>query len=288
MTGHLDLDELADVVSGAEAPAHLAGCPSCQSAVQELREASAATTAALAALGPLAMPDDVAARLHASFTGSLDDRDAEDGDDPDDAPAIASLTTLPARAPVGPARWLGAAAAALIVLAGAGYGISRLADRGDSAGTGGTAAGAAAPTANLVRNSSGTDYADRAALLAAVPRLLTGAERSADSFSTRKSGSPPKVAAPNTAAQPGAVGGADPLARLRTDAGLADCLVALLPPDDASVKPLAIDYGAFHGTPAMIVLLPSSLPKKVDVFVVGAGCSQANDSTLFYTSADRP
>jgi hypothetical protein len=35
-------------------------------------------------------------------------------------------------------------------------------------------------------------------------------------------------------------------------------------------------------------VLPSALPKKLDVFVVGPSCSQANDSTLFYTSVDKP
>ncbi|MCU1591491.1 MAG: hypothetical protein JWP11_2747, partial [Frankiales bacterium] len=81
---------------------------------------------------------------------------------------------------------------------------------------------------------------------------------------------------------------ADPLARLRSNAGLAECLLALLPPDDPSVKPLALDYGSYKGTPAMVVVLPGSAPRKLDVFVVGPGCSRANDSTLFYTSVDKP
>jgi hypothetical protein len=284
MTGHLDLDALSDAIAGGDAadaadPAHLRDCADCQGALQELRAASAASTAALAGLPPVPMPPDIAARLHEALA------DAAATDD-DDEPTLGTLTTLPARPAAGPGRWLTAAAAALVVLAGAGYGISQLTGRqSDTASSG--AARAAAPTANIVRNSSGNDYLDRTALLTAVPGLLKGDALRVAGTAGADAGAPQKAAGvkPSAAA---AAAGADPLARLRTDAGLADCLVALLPPDDASVKPLAIDYGAFKGTPALVVLLPSSLPKKVDIFVVGAGCSQANDSTLFYTSADRP
>jgi hypothetical protein len=38
----------------------------------------------------------------------------------------------------------------------------------------------------------------------------------------------------------------------------------------------------------MIVLLPGAVVRKIDVFVVGAGCSRADDSLLFYTSVDAP
>ena len=71
-------------------------------------------------------------------------------------------------------------------------------------------------------------------------------------------------------------------------ATLAAYAVALLPPDDPSVQPLAIDYASFRGQPAMVVVLPGSVADKLDVFVVGPGCSRANDSVLFYTSVDKP
>ena len=79
------------------------------------------------------------------------------------------------------------------------------------------------------------------------------------------------------------------LDRLRTADGLAACLAALLPPDDTSVRPLAVDYAAYQGQPALVVLLPADdAPEKVDVFVVGAGCTVGDDQTLFFTRLDRP
>lgn len=81
----------------------------------------------------------------------------------------------------------------------------------------------------------------------------------------------------------------DPLAPLRAPDGLASCLAALLPPDDDTVRPLALDYAAYAGQPALVVVLPAGgAPDKLDLFVVGAGCSQDNDSTLFFTRLDRP
>jgi hypothetical protein len=291
VTGHLDLDTLADVLAG-EAPdgalEHLTDCAECRAAFDQLRTASAQTAAMLAALPAVPLPDDVADRLASALRSA------------GGSAGGASLTTLPVGrgAPAssgGPARWLGAAAAVAVLLAGAGYGISRLGGGGSTstssaAGSSSDKAAGAAAGLHLVRNSTGADYTSAQALAAAVPTLLSGkqtADRSAATAGTVQGGS---QAGPNTAAgvRPQATVAQDPLARLRTDAGLADCLVALLPPDDPSVQPLALDYAQYKGQSALVVVMPSSIASKLDVFVVGPGCSQANDSTLFYTSVDKP
>jgi hypothetical protein len=192
-----------------------------------------------------------------------------------------------------PARWRAAAAAVVVLLAGGLYGISQLGN--NSATTSSTAADSgagakAAPELAIARNNSGTDYTDRASLSAALPGLLSGA--AADSAMVAAapppSGSSPAVGAPNRGAAPLAASVADPLAPLRDTNGLAECLLALLPPDDPSVQPLAVDYASFRGQPAMVVVLPGSVADKLDVFVVGPGCSRANDSVQFYTSVDKP
>jgi hypothetical protein len=80
----------------------------------------------------------------------------------------------------------------------------------------------------------------------------------------------------------------DPLARLRAPEGLADCLAALLPPEEPDVQPLALDYAGYAGQPALAVGLPDPDPAQLSIFVVGAGCSRANDSTLYFVRVPRP
>lgn len=258
MTGHLDLDALADAVAGesdAAAASHLGSCADCRAALADVLAASDRVTAELRALPPVRVPDDVLAALRTRPAG---------------------VTTLPALSATRPSRWqrlLPAAAAVVLLIAGGGYALSRLGGSGSGAGTsaGSNASAAkAAPTEGFPRSSTGTDYTGRADLAHAAPALLAGG--------------PGRALAGSGAAGTQAV---DPLARLRTPAGLADCLLALLPPDDPSVRPLALDYAAFRGRPALVVLLPAVDPSKLDVYVVGPGCSRANDSTLFYTSVPR-
>ena len=293
---HLDLDALADVLAGAAPPGadeHLSGCPACRTALEDLRAASAVVAGQLSGLPPLAVPVELAARLRAAVTvaGSVDPSSAAGSADAvsdEAARPAATVTPFPAaRADAGPARWLAAAAAVVVLLAGGLFGLSRLGDgSGDStsASSDAGAVKATAPRLSLARNSSGADYTDRASLATALPDLLGGRRQAAGTAMVQ--------GAPAPSAQQDATGLAapapDPLAPLRDDKGLAECLVALLPPDDPSVQPLAIDYASFRGRPAMVVVLPAEVAGKLDVFVVGPTCSRANDSVLFYTSVDRP
>jgi hypothetical protein len=281
---HLDLDALADVLAddatvGAEE--HVAGCAACRAALDDLRAASAQVTAQLAALPGLPMPADVSDQLHERLRDSADAEPA--------ATAATTVTPFPTatgadRARANPARWLAAAAAVVVLLAGGLYGISQLRDGGNSSTAGSAAGSKAARELAVARNNSGANYTDRASLAAALPDLLAG-KRAADSAMVAAA---PAPSGPHLGAGVNPQATADPLAPLRDTKGLAGCLVALLPPDDPSVQPLAIDYAQYRGQPAMVVVLPSAIANKLDVFVVGPKCSTANDSVLFYTSVDKP
>jgi len=116
-SGHLSMDEIADLDEGlltderaAAAHAHLAGCVECSERASVLE----ASNTALRDLGPVAMPDDVAARIDAALAAEA----AAPAPKPD---AAGNVTVMPDpsaiprqrfRLPTAPA----AAAAAVIVL----------------------------------------------------------------------------------------------------------------------------------------------------------------------------
>jgi hypothetical protein len=217
---------------------------------------------------------------------------------------------------------LSAAAAVLVVATAAVVGLGQLGSGGSSvdSATSAPAGGEAGPTADfgaLARNETGTDYAADGALAAALPALVDGSaapqpvpaaaprqEAQTESSSPELADQPvsgaPGPSAPQDAPG-GAAGGADlnglgaaragspELDRLRTPEGLASCLAALLPPEEPDLRPLAVDYAAYAGRPALVVLLPATggVPK-VDVFVVGAGCTTGDDQTLFFGRFDAP
>jgi hypothetical protein len=260
---HLDLDALADVLAaeadGAPVPPDAARCPRCTAALAALREALPAVAADLRAL-PEVPP------VPAELSGSVL------------PPVSPAATVLPApgaderperRAP----RWLlpagGLAAAAVLVVGG---GLLLTSNATDSA----SSSTAAVPASAFPVSASGTHYA-KSTLPAAVPRLLRAPRT-------------PAAASPASGAAPTArklASTADPLADLRTPAGLASCLAGLSDPSDTGV-PLALDYAAWGTRPALVVVLPASRASKVDVFVVGAGCTSRESELLYYLRADRP
>lgn len=266
MTAHLDRDALADVLAGEPSDPHLDGCADCRAALAELATAVGQVEAALAALPAPAVPAGAEDRLLAALA-------QERAGAPSPASAPATVTVMPADA--GPAarsrpRWLpvagGVAAAAVLVTAGV------LLSRGGTTTAGRTAG---APGSQIARSSTGTSYAkDGKALAAALPALLKGEASS----STAAQGAP--------RAATGAAAPADPLAALRGD-GLAPCLSSLSDPSDPGV-PLALDYAAFEGKPALVVVFPASESGKVDVFVVGARCTAQDADVLFFTRLSKP
>lgn len=287
-------DALADVLAGEADPEvvdHVADCPVCSSALADLQAALPAVAAALAGLPAVPSPAGLQDRLSAALAA--------------DAGAHHTATVLPLL-PDRRRGWLpwagGLAAAAVLVVGGL-----VLAGRGGSPEATTTSSAAAPIPARPVLNSTGTDYGrDGKALAAALPALLAGpaSGRAADSAPSGGSASPHVLgksvpaptpssgpqdrAAPSTSGRPSVARGvgADPLARLRTVDGLASCLSSLTTPDVPG-SPLAVDYAAFDGQPALVVVLPSTRIGKVDVFVLGADCSAQDAKVLFFSRVSR-
>lgn len=321
---HLDLDALADLLAGEgddAQVAHVGSCAGCAGRLDELAAADAEVAALLAGLPAPAVPDDLAGRLQAAF-------DAEPALAPDVreqsaapvAPASSTSSSTVTPFPTAGSRrrtWLPAAAAGAVLLFGGVLGASLLdlPGGGDDAATStaaeDAAGGGAGALDDLVRSETGTDYAPDGTLAAALSGLLGGsaepvtaplaaapeaAQPAEDAAATTAAPAPVPTPAPVAEGAPevltssGRASAPDPaLDRLRTPEGLASCLAALLPPEDDSVRPLALDYAAYGGQPALVVVLPATgAADKVDVFVVGAQCTLGDDRLLFFTRLDRP
>lgn len=302
MSGHLDLDRLADLLAGEGSDtdvAHVADCTGCAGRLDELATAEVEVAAVLAALPAPTTPPELSARLTAALAALPPLSGAEDGPfDPGPAPTgderepagagAASRTVTPFPTGGRRSRFTPlAAAAALVVVAGTGAALvlTRSShDNSTSSAAAGPAAGAdkaTGLTAGVPTSSTGTDYAAAGSVASALPALLYGGVRGTSSESGEAPQAPTSGLTPFSAAT-------DPLARLRQPEDLAGCLAAVEPPG-TTTPPLALDYASYGGAPALVVVLPDgSDAAKVDVFVVGAGCRQGDDGTLFFTRVDRP
>lgn len=275
MTGHLELDELADVLAGIPAPEHLDACETCLSRLAQLQGALPGVADSLARLELPPEPADLERRLADALAAER-------------APHRTTVVPLSTRRRV---RWMPTLAAVAAVAALAFGGVVLTQRSGDDPAT------TRGDTTYAV-SSTGADYGpDGQALRAALPALLEGdataAPESATAFGAAKdsaSPSPSFTSQKRTGASlMSAAPENDALATLRTQAGLASCLVALADPDDPEVSlPLALDYASYQGQPALVVVLPTSKDDKVDVFVVGAQCSSSDAKLLFFTRLTRP
>ncbi|HVM28815.1 MAG TPA: hypothetical protein VM433_14240 [Mycobacteriales bacterium] len=304
---HLDLDRLADLLAGEgvdDDVAHVGRCAGCAGRLDELAAADAEVAAGLATLPPPAVPAGLADRISAALAAEpplpassgrpdwLPDLDPGAAADSEPVGGTASRTVTPFPARRRFSRSPFAAAAALVVAAGALGGGLLLAGGGggaDSVTAAGDSAERAA-VADLPTSSTGRDYAAPDSLAAALPDLLGGGAVPAGvALDAAPEAAAPTSGDADSRALSSTADGADPLDRLREPEALASCLAAVLPPDDDEVRPIALDYAAYDGSPALVVVLPASgAPDKVDVFVVGAGCRQGADGTLFFTRLDRP
>ena len=271
---HVDLDALADLVAGQAPPeveALVAACAGCTARRAELEAALAPggpVAAALASLPTPPLPAEVAARLDAALAAERP------------APSARSSTVVPlAAAPSRRTRsWLpalgGVAAAAALVV-----GALVLLPSGTERSADSTAAGAA--PSRIATSSTGNDYGkDGKALQAALPALLDGKQAS-------DAQAPESATTKATADSTTNALAVDALGALRDETTLAACLAALTDPGDEGI-PLALDYASFQGQPALVVVLPTSKPEKVDVFVVGPECGPADAKVLFYTRLTKP
>ena len=268
MSDHLDLDALADVLADGHEPAHLTTCAACRERLAELSAALPQVAEVLAALPVPDPPADLAERLSAAVAGEA---------------APAPINVLPMGR--SRTRWLpalaGIAAAAVLVTGGV-----LLLQKGPA-----TKTSTDASSTGYRVNTTGTDYTAKD-LPAALPGLLAGTapERTAAGSAVVPQFGPasPLPSPPgDTTTDALKAAAPDPLADLRTTAGLARCLASLTDPSDSGL-PLALDYATFQGTPALVVVLPSSKAGKVDVLVVPAGCARADGRVLYFTRLPKP
>lgn len=312
MSEHLDLDALADLLAGeGGGEDHLSGCAHCAARLGELADAEAPVAASLGRLAPPALPPELADR----FAGALAaepplapqapavtpaDVVAGAGSSPAAVPTAAAVPAAgtvtplssrsfrPTRRLRGHPAWLPSVAAGVVLVCGAGIGFAVLRDGARSGDETATAAGETAGP-GVPSGSSGVDYADDAAARSALPEVLAGSPRRGQAADSRAGAPPP--AAPttgSTAVPPGAAESADPLATLRRPDGLASCLMALLPPQEPDLRPLALDYASYAGAPALAVVLPDPDPAKVSIYVVGPACTATTDDLKYFLRLDRP
>lgn len=268
MSGHLDLDELADVLAGGDTPAHLAGCAPCRAQLSELEAALPRVSGALATVTVPEPPAHLGARLTEALA-------AERG------LATADVLPLDRRR----SRWLPALAA---VAAGAALvtGGVLVARQGPDRTT--TSADSGGPTYAV--SETGTDYSRTGSQLqSALPGLLKGGARRAagEAFTSNPAPLAGTAGSSQKDSRLLAPPGADLLAPLRTTAGLARCLSSLTNPSDSGL-PLALDYATFEGQPALVVVLPTSAADKVDVFVVPPGCATPDNNVLYFRRLPKP
>jgi len=298
--GHADAETLAafreELLSrrkAARVSAHLAACSRCAALDAQLAEVSALLTRSTAP----PMPDALTARIEAAIAAEAATRAAAAADG-----AVAAGTggggtgprdgaARPSRRPGGPRRsWLAlrvaAVTAAVVVVAGGGYGVARLLSGSPSPETiagsgapaakraapapgvstglragGSQAAGSSAPAALIV--SSGTDYRPgqlKAQVSAALARFGGNA-----------------IVGPS----PGPSG-----------AGRASGAVLRMPACVWHVpggkRPILVDKARWQGRPATVIVVPGATSRTLQALVIAGDCTAATSHVLATTTLPRP
>jgi hypothetical protein len=278
VTAHLDLDALADLLAGeggAREADHVAGCAACSSALEDLDRAQDPVRRALAGLPAPVVPADLAARLHAALLQARE---------PTGSARLLPLPTGRRRRLPAPERLLAGAAGVvvLLVLGVLALGVHRTGGGGGDSSA--SSSGASAGSAQAPRLEGGAPALDPT-VLAGLPTSSTGVDYSGGpaAVSAALAG---LLAAPPPGS-PASSRPADPLDRLRDPGELAGCLSSLLAPGPPG-GPLALDYARYAGAPALVAVLPTADPGRVEVVVVGAGCRAGTPGTLLRTAVARP
>ncbi len=282
---HLDLDALADLLVGEGNPRdveHLRSCTTCARQLTDLEAAQAPVDASLAALPPLAVPAPLAAQLTAGDAAT--GRTAGSNVLPL-APARRA-TGARRREPRGRPPWRAVTGiAAAIVLVSGGAALLIRSDHHLSASSAKSSGASLARAPEVRRLATGTSYT-AATLAIELPSLLVPAQAGsvqsgpgpASSRATSQAGAGATPAAGTVPAE---------LAPLQGTSALAACLSALTPADQPGL-PLAVDYARYGGKPALVVVLPSARPGKLDVYVVGPNCTATDADVIYFTRLAQP
>ena len=305
MRGHADAETLAafreELLSrrkAARVSAHLAACSRCAGLDAQLTEVSALLTASTAP----PMPDALTARIAAAIAAEAAARAATTADHAvataDGTVAVgaagggtgphdrAARPARPSRAPSGPGRArlalrVAAVTAAVVVVAGGGYGVARLltanpesatsAGAGNEAapaagghgaasektpgGLGAPSAGRSAPTARIV--SSGTNY-QPGQLKTQVSAVLTQHRAGASAAAGFSQANQPTASAPP--------------------------VPACVPHVTGGKRPLLVDLAKYQGRPATVIVIPGSTSGTLRALVVAGTCTATTGRVLATTT----
>lgn len=275
---------LLDAGSAAHAEQHLTHCADCSA----LRGDLASLTDALSDLPDEPMPDDVWEQL-------ADAMAAEPVLTPAGAATVVPIETARRR------RWgrpgigvvAGAAGVALIGAIivssdfGGGDAATTLSESADSAQED---RGADLPLTAYAATQSGTRY-QQEALSSQVTKLV--AARATFTPTPPVMETQTASASPTTATTQSPEGGGtttptqddgDSIAAMATDPAAAQACLEGYIPDVVGVQPLAIDIGVWQGEPAAVIVLPSTEPDFVDVWVIDPDCSGPEDPLFHFAT----
>ena len=304
MRGHADAETLAafreELLSrrkAARVSAHLAACSRCAGLDAQLTEVSALLTTS--ATPP--MPDALTARIEAAIAAEAAARAATA-----DGAVTTAVGTVAvgaagggtgprdraARPSGGPGRArlalrVAAVTAAVVVVAGGGYGVSRLLTANPESGTNAGAGSEAAPASGASGNASGK-HADGLR----VPRAGGSFAPAAQIVSSGTNYQPGQLEAQVSAvlSQHGAGAGASAAtgsSPANPPAASASPVPACVPHVTGGKLPLLVDVAKYQGRPATVIVIPGATPGSLRALVVAGACTATNGRVLATTTFPR-
>jgi hypothetical protein len=262
---HLDYDTLADLAEGllpdsraASADAHLAGCAECRDRSAEITNVTRLLTDAPLPPMPAALASRIDEALAAEAAASAHD--------------VASLDSRRGRRRM---RVLSAAAAAVVVVGG-GTLVGHALLNGPVSSENGTA------QSQPIRDRTGSATARQPG-----PNTLKesrgGGAAAAGGYLTLRSGTDYTAARLGEQVSVQLTKGDSRTAEELAPAQLTNCVHAIA----QSKIPLLVDVAKYEGRAATVIALPGADSTRLDVWIVGPGCSAANPAVIKHTQATR-
>ena len=262
---HLDYDTLADLAEGllpdsraASADAHLAGCAECRG-----RSAEIANVTRLLTDAPMPpMPAVLASRIDEALAAEA----AATGHD------VVSLESRRGRRRM---RVLSAAAAAVVVVGGGAL-VGHALVNGSVSSENGTA------QSQPIQDRSGSAAAKRQP----GPNTLKGSRgdaAAAGGYLTLRSGTDYAPARLGEQVSVQLTKGDSRAAEELAPAQLTDCVRTVTQGN----TPLLVDVARYQGRSAIVIVLPGAESTRLDVWVVGPGCSASDPAVIKHTQATR-
>ena len=300
MRGHADAETLAafreELLSrrkAARVSAHLAACSRCAALDAQLAEVSALLTRAAAP----PMPDALTARIQAAIAAEAATRAATAADGAVAAGTAGASTgprdgaARPSRRPGGPRRsWLAlrvaAVTAAVVVVAGGGYGVARLLSGSPSLKT---AAGTAAPAANNAPRSPSVPAGLRApGSHAANGGSVPGARVVSSGTDYRPGQLKVQVSAALEKFGGNAMAGASPgPSGASRAAGAAPPTPACVSHVPGGTRAILVDQAHYQGRPATVIVVPGATSGTLRALVIAGDCTATTSHVLAIATVPR-